>query len=136
MCHKTTVLLLDEDVLALELYSRELKGDYQVITSDSVQETREYLRKQAMDVLIIEPAINEDEGWNLLGEVRASPNPPLMILCSVEDERKAGLGLGADAFLVKPVLPTALHALLDQIVARKPIQPNPIRPNPRVESNS
>jgi DNA-binding response OmpR family regulator len=124
MCLKTKVLLLDEDVLALELYSRELNGDYQVITSESVQETREYLRKQAMDVLIIEPAVNEDEGWSLLGEVRASPNPPLMILCSVEDERQSGLGQGADAFLVKPVLPTTLHALLDQILARKQFQSN------------
>ena len=122
MCSKIKVLLLDEDVLALELYSRELKGDYQVITSESVQETREYLSKHVMDVLIIEPAINEDEGWNLLGEVRASPDPPLMILCSVEDERKIGLGQGADAFLVKPVLPSTLHALLDQIVAKKQFQ--------------
>jgi DNA-binding response OmpR family regulator len=131
MCLKTRVLLLDEDVLALELYSRELNGDYHVITSESVQETREYLRTQAMDVLIIEPAVNEDEGWNLLGEVRASPNPPLMILCSVEDERKSGLGQGADAFLVKPVLPTTLHTLLDQIVARKQFQSNQ-----RLERNS
>jgi DNA-binding response OmpR family regulator len=121
---KTKVLLLDEDILTLELYSRELKGDYQVITSESVQETREYLKKQAWDVLIFEPAINEDEGWNLLGEIRAAANPPAVILCSVEDERKSGLGQGADAFLVKPVLPTTLHALLDQIVARKTYQSN------------
>jgi DNA-binding response OmpR family regulator len=122
MCCKTRVLLLDEDVLALELYSRELKGDYQVTTSVSVQEAREYLHRQAMDVIIIEPTINEDEGWQLLGEVRSTPNPPLMILCSVDDERKTGLVLGADAFLVKPVLPTTLHSLLDQMVARKQTQ--------------
>jgi DNA-binding response OmpR family regulator len=122
MCCKTRVLLLDEDVLALELYSRELKGDYQVTTSVSVQEAREYLHRQVLDVIIIEPTINEDEGWQLLGEVRSTPNPPLMILCSVDDERKTGLVQGADAFLVKPVLPTTLHSLLDQMVARKQTQ--------------
>ncbi len=119
---KMRVLLLDEDVLALELYSRELKGDYQVTTSASVHEAREVLHKQPLDILILEPTVNEDEGWRLLDEVRAFPNPPLMILCSVNDERKAGLVQGADAFLVKPVLPTTLHTLLDQMVARKQAQ--------------
>jgi len=113
------VLLLDEDILTLELYSRELKGDFQVFTSQSVEDTRELLGKHGPHILILEPAINEDEGWGLLSEVRAAPNPPIVILCSVQDERKNGYGQGADAFLVKPVLPTTLHALLDQIVARK-----------------
>jgi DNA-binding response OmpR family regulator len=122
MCLKRRVLLLDEDVLTLELYSRELGIDYQVITSESLQETREYLKQQTPDILIIEPAVNEGEGWDLLGEIRSYPNPPLMILCSVEDDRKTALGRGADAFLVKPVLPSKLHALLDQILAKKQSQ--------------
>lgn len=113
------VLVLDEDLLALELYSRELGGDYQVITSDSVLETRQYLKTLALDVLIFEPAINEDEGWDLLKEIRSAQNSPVVILCSVEDDRKAGIGQGAYAYLVKPVLPATLHALLDQIVAKK-----------------
>ncbi len=119
---KTKVLLLDEDVLTLELYSRELKGDYQVFTSMSVQETRELLSRQKPDVLILEPAVNAGEGWRLFGEVRTAPNPPAVIMCSVEDDRKAGMGQGALAFLVKPVLPTTLHALLDQIVAKRQCQ--------------
>ncbi len=113
------VLILDEDVLALELYSRELERDYQVSTSQSVEETRHHLRNAAFDVLIIEPAVNEGEGWILLKEIRAAYNPPAIILCSVEDDRKAGLEQGVRAFLVKPVLPTTLHTLVDQIVVRK-----------------
>jgi response regulator RpfG family c-di-GMP phosphodiesterase len=41
---KAKVLVLDEDQLALELYSRELGSDYQVITSESVGETRQALK--------------------------------------------------------------------------------------------
>ncbi len=115
---KPSVLVLDEDTLALELYSRELGQDYQVSTSSSVPETRHYLRNTSFDVLIIEPAVNQDEGWTLLKEILARQNPPLTIVCSVEDERKAGLELGAHLFLVKPVLPVTLHNLLDHIVAR------------------
>ncbi len=115
-----SVLVLDEDTLALELYSRELAQDYQVLTSESVAEARQRLRNTTFDVLIVEPAVDGDEGWTLLKEIQAMRNPPLIIVCSVEDERKAGLELGAHLFLVKPVLPVTLHNLLDHIVARTP----------------
>ena len=116
---KPNVLVLDEDLLALELYSRELQGSYQVFTSESVEETRKYLQNMTIEVLIMEPTVNDDEGWTLLSEIRSSPNPPAVILCSVKDDRKVGLEGGAHAFVVKPVLPTELHALLDQIVERR-----------------
>lgn len=116
---KPKVLVLDEDRLALELYARELGSSYQVITSESVEDTRCHLKRGEIDALVIEPAVNDGEGWALLSEIHAYPNPPIVVLCSVEDERKVGLEQGALAYVVKPVLPTALHALLDQIVTRR-----------------
>jgi DNA-binding response OmpR family regulator len=116
---KPKVLVLDEDLLALELYSRELGENYQIVTSEGVEEARQYLKDTLFDALIMEPAVNNDEGWSLLSEIRSSPHPPPVILCSIEDDRKIGLEQGAQAFVVKPVLPTALHALLDQIVERR-----------------
>lgn len=116
---KPNVLVLDEDLLALELYSRELQGSYKVFTSESVEETRKYLQNMTIEVLIMEPTVNDDEGWALLSEIRSSPNPPAVILCSVEDDRKVGLEGGAHAFVVKPVLPTTLHTLLDEIVEKR-----------------
>lgn len=116
---KPTVLVLDEDLLALELYSRELGGSYQVITCESVSETRQYLKNNFLDAVIIEPVVNDGEGWTLLNEIHASPNPPLVVLCSVEDDRKVGLEGGALAYVVKPVLPSELHALLDHALAQR-----------------
>jgi DNA-binding response OmpR family regulator len=116
---KLKVLVLDEDLLALELYSRELEANYQVFTSESVEETRRYLKTELLDALIMEPAVNEGEGWSLLSEIQASSNPPLVVLCSVEDERKSGFEKGALAFVVKPVLPTELHTLLDHVLAKR-----------------
>ena len=116
---KPKVLVLDEDLLALELYSRELGGSYQVITCESVAETRRYLKNNFLDAVIIEPAVNDGEGWMLLNEIHASLNPPLVVLCSVEDDRKMGLEGGALAYVVKPVLPTELHTLLDHALAKR-----------------
>ena len=119
MTLKPKVLVLDEDLLALELYSRELGEDYWVFTSESVAETRKFLQTDSFDVLVMEPAVNEDEGWGLLSEIHSSQNSLSVVLCSVEDDRKGGLENGALAFMVKPVLPTALHFMLDQIIARR-----------------
>ena len=116
---KPIVLVLDEDLLALELYSRELGGSYQVITCESVAQARPYLKDQFLDAVIIEPAVNDGEGWMLVNEIHASLNPPLVVLCSVEDDRKVGLESGALAYVVKPVLPTELHALLDHALAKR-----------------
>ncbi len=116
---KPTVLVLDDDRLTLELYARELTSDYSVITSESVPETRLHLKQSALDVLVIEPAVNDGEGWILLKEMHAAPHSPPVILCSVEDDRKTGMGQGAYVFLVKPVLPSTLHSILNQLIYKK-----------------
>ena len=113
------ILVLDEDPLALELYSRELSSEYDVITSENVRESLGYLENVKLDVLVIEPATNRDEGWEFLNRIAAMEDPPGVILCSVQDDRAAGLRQGVDLFLVKPVLPVTLHGLVNQIVARR-----------------
>ena len=117
--NKPKVLVLDEDLLALELYSRELGSSYHVITCETVAETRQHLQNNLLDAVILEPAVNDGEGWMLLNEIRALRNPPLVVLCSVEDDRKVGLERGALAYVVKPVLPTELHTLLDLALAKR-----------------
>jgi DNA-binding response OmpR family regulator len=115
---KPRVLVLDEDVLALELYTRELKENYQVVACRNVDESRKLLKNETFDMFIIEPAVNDGEGWTILKEVQSIPMPPLVILCSVEDERKCGLEQGAHAFIVKPVSMPVLHSLLDHMASQ------------------
>jgi DNA-binding response OmpR family regulator len=119
--HRPKVLILDEDSLSLELYSRDLCCDYQVISFNNTPDARHYMKEHALDVMVIEPAVNQGEGWSLLREIQSAPNPPLVILCSIDDDRRAGLRQGAYAFLVKPVLPSTLHVLIDRITARNTI---------------
>lgn len=125
------VLVVDEDPLALELYRRELETDYTVTATPSVEESRNFLQEASFDVVILEPASNEDEGWNFLSEIFSLVAPPAVILCSVEDERKAGLSQGAQVFLVKPVLPVTLHTTVQQVLAvRSNLSNRRAEPNP------
>ena len=116
---KPMILVIDDDMLSLELYSRELSTNYRVIACERMEDAQKYLKNNLLTAIILEPAINGDDGWSLLKEIRSSPTPLPVIVCSVLDERKIGLEQGADAFLVKPVLPTTLHRLIDQIVSKR-----------------
>ena len=113
------ILILDDDLLALELYSRELKEQYSIQTAVNVDEARCLLSRELFDIMIVEPAVNDGAGWAFSSEIAAAPNAPVTVLCSVEDDRKVGLEQGADAFMVKPVLMPALHALLNQLIAKR-----------------
>lgn len=117
---KPKILLLDDDRLTLELYARELAGDYQVTKTDDVSDTRQQMKDQVFDVVIIEPAVTG--GWQLVNEIHALKKSPLVILCSVDDEWKSMIDKDVDTFLVKPVLPETLHTLLDQIFTKKSTQ--------------
>lgn len=116
---KPTILVLDDDVLSLELYSRELSSNYRVIACERLEEARQCLKDTLLTAVILEPAMSENDGWMLLSEIHSSPDPLPVIVCSILDERKVGLEQGADAFLVKPVLPTTLHHMIDQVVSQR-----------------
>ncbi|HSV86686.1 MAG TPA: hypothetical protein VLH85_08920 [Levilinea sp.] len=109
--------MLDDDLLALELYSRELGMDYDVVTSSCVRESLEHLKVLQPDVVVIEPATNDDSGWKVLDAVLLMKRPPNVILCSTQDYPRRYPGTAIDRYLVKPVLPVALHSLVDQIIA-------------------
>jgi DNA-binding response OmpR family regulator len=115
------LLVLDDDPLSLELYTRELSRNYRVVACERVDDARQCLRDNILSVVILEPAVSGEDGWSLLKEIRSSYTSLPVIVCSVLDERKIGLEQGADAFLVKPVLPTTLHQLIDQIVSRRTV---------------
>ena len=112
---RPTILVIDDDVLSLELYTRELSSNYRVIACDRIEEAQRCVRRRHLSAVILEPAINEGEGWQLLEEIHSSSSKLPVIVCSILDERKAGLEKAADAFLVKPVPPTTLHRMIDRL---------------------
>ncbi|MEN4042003.1 MAG: hypothetical protein ROW39_06640 [Anaerolineaceae bacterium] len=114
--YKPKILVLDEDLLALELYARELSMDYEVVTSSSVGESLEHLAAYQPDVVVIEPATNDDTGWQVIDAVLLMKCPANVILCSTQDYPPQRPDTVVDRYLVKPVLPVALHCLVDQII--------------------
>jgi DNA-binding response OmpR family regulator len=112
-----TVLIVENDPATLELYRRELGREYCVFACFSKSETIEAIDNQSPKAIILEPVALGEEGWDLLNVIATRPGKSLpVILCTILDERKRGLREGAAAYLVKPVLPSALLAALGKVI--------------------
>ena len=123
---KPSLLIVDDDLPTLELYQRELSDDYQVLICQERSQAELLMETPGLCAIILEPTLSGGEGWKLLAHVSKLKNRRnfSVILCSTSDERKRGIKEGAHVFLTKPVLPAALHTLLDQIVTDKQAQTN------------
>lgn len=121
---KSSLLIVDDDLPTLELYQRELSGDYLVLTCQERSQAEQLIETPGLCAIILEPTLSGGEGWKLLSYLSKLKNRLdfSVILCSSSDERKRGIKEGAHVFLTKPVLPATLHTLLDQIVTDKQAQ--------------
>jgi DNA-binding NtrC family response regulator len=121
---KPSLLIIDDDLPTLELYQRELSEDYLVLTCQERSQAELLMETPGLCAIILEPTLSGGDGWKLLAHLSKLKNRLnfSVILCSTSDERKRGIREGAHVFLTKPVLPAALHTLLDQIVNDKQAQ--------------
>ncbi len=116
-----TILIIEKDQAALALYGRELNRDFEVLVGSGKNEVLQTIQDQNVNAIVLEPAVWNGQGWDLLDKILALPAEVRsfpIILCSVLDERKRGLDMGAAAFLVKPVLPSQLLETLHQVLGK------------------
>ena len=121
--HTTTqaILIVERDRPTLELYQRELSRDYRIFTCSEAHQALDVLRAHRISAVVLEPSTPNEEGWSLLAAIKSLPSPaPIpVVLCSTLDERKRGIEMGATAYLIKPVLPSALLETLHQVTRRR-----------------
>ena len=104
-----TVLIIDDDADAIGLYRRYLQGyGYVVHATRRVEEAKEWLAEDwesaPPDLILLDVLMPQHDGWSLLREIKGDPHTrdiPVLI-CSVLDEPRLALALGAAAVLQKP----------------------------------
>jgi DNA-binding response OmpR family regulator len=120
-----TVLIVDDSqaLLGAFVLGLPLVGPFEVITaSDGAEGLERYFADPVHlpDCVVIDIKMPGLDGYQLVRALRGDANSmhtPLIILTALaqEQDRLAGLLSGVDRFLVKPVLPSELGAVIQEV---------------------
>lgn len=107
-----TVLVVDDDILIRTMSNNILSGKgYDVFTAASASQGLEVLRKEAVDVVLLDIIMPEESGFEMLPKINKIDPPPAVIIMtaavSLETAIKA-IRLGAYDYISKSVLKEAL----------------------------
>ena len=118
--HTKKILLVDDEPelrkLVIDILSDD--GFTNIIDSGTVQTGLIFSRQEKPDLAILDVMLPDGDGFSLMKKLRAFTNIPVIFLTAKDEaaDKLAGLGLGADDYLVKPFLPQELllrvHAVL------------------------
>ena len=110
-----TILVVDDDPVIRDLMSRYLiRGGYTVKTAVNGAEALRISREERPDAITLDVMMPEMDGWEVLAEIKNDPELATIpvIMATIKDDRNIGFSLGASDYLVKPIDPTQLHAVL------------------------
>lgn len=102
---------------------------YDVLQSGHGVEGTELAVRQDYDLLLLDLVLPGRDGLEILRDVRrARPTLPVIILSArgEEDDRVAGLKLGADDYVVKPFSVKELLARVEAVLRRSPQRPGDV----------
>jgi two-component system, cell cycle response regulator len=121
-----TVLVIDDSSTNRDLLEGVLgPHGYRVVAARSVKDALELARDAAPDLFICDMRMPSADGFEMLRIVKTEPQlagkPFVFLSGSVSEARELaeGLRLGADHFILKPVEPEKLLAIVDSLVGRR-----------------
>jgi DNA-binding response OmpR family regulator len=115
------VLVIEDDPHAIELVRLYLVRDgHDVITSGDGNEGLRLARETHPDLLVLDLMLPGLDGLQICRIVRQETDIPVIMLTArvEEDDRLAGLDLGADDYVTKPLSPRELAARVRAVLRR------------------
>ncbi|MGB0388492.1 MAG: response regulator transcription factor [Ardenticatenaceae bacterium] len=134
----TNILLIDNDPTTIKpLKDLLTQKGYQLLVAHNGREGLRIALDRKPDLVLLELAIPEIDGWSVCRTLRAQSRVPILILTKLREEvhRILGLELGADHYLTKPIsmseLIARIRAMLRRVrLDRRPIQKHSLRMDP------
>jgi CheY-like chemotaxis protein len=88
-------------------------------------EALEAARRTRPDAIIIDLAMPQMDGWDLIGRLRRDERTgatPLLVVsaCVFPDERERAIAAGCDGFLPKPCAPDEVYAEVLRLIGEEP----------------
>ncbi len=119
----TDFVLLVEDHYETRLaYEKYLRGSrWTTVSARSVRETQAALVQLTPVAIVLDIGLQGEDTWDLLVKLKSDASTrdiPIIVVTSLDDRSKS-LALGADEFLLKPVIKEDLLAILQRVARRK-----------------
>ncbi|MEO5349068.1 MAG: response regulator transcription factor [Magnetococcus sp. YQC-3] len=113
-------LLEDDDSMRFLLSSYLEKSGFRVIASATSTDFFAAFEQQKPDCILLDLNLPDEDGLVVLRKIRYYSNLPLFIISSRsgEQDRLAGIELGADDYIIKPFHPRELIAKIQNILQR------------------
>jgi DNA-binding response OmpR family regulator len=115
------VLIVDDDETVRHLVDQYLvQNDFRVSGASRGAELLGVLGGQVVDLVLLDLRLGAEDGMQLLRQLRAHSQIPVIILTgrAEEADRVMGLELGADDYLTKPFSPRELLARIRTVLRR------------------
>jgi len=109
-----TILVVDDNEDALQLFRRYLSHDYRVVTAQSSTKAIKLAEELQPYAITLDLMMPQQDGWEALQILTHRPQTQHIpvIVCTVLAERELALSLGASALLEKPISQQALVGAL------------------------
>jgi DNA-binding response OmpR family regulator len=115
------ILVVDDDRKIVELITLYLKKDgYQVLSAFNGQQAIELARRRQPDLIVLDLMLPQVDGLDVCRVLRAESDVPIIMLTgrSTDEDKLAGLELGADDYVTKPFNPRELLARIRAVLRR------------------
>lgn len=102
---KRTVLAIDDNQEAIDIIRKYLGGDYRVIGLLSGRKAVEKAKELKPLAITLDIMMPEKDGWEVLRELKSTPETQdiPVIVVSIVDKKGLGFSLGAAEYILKPV---------------------------------
>ena len=117
----STILIVEDDPGTLEIVAMYLRRDgHQVVTAGDGPHGLRLAREASPDLVVLDLMLPGLDGMEVCRSLRAESQVPVVMLTArvEEEDRLAGLDLGADDYVTKPFSPRELAARVRAVLRR------------------
>lgn len=116
-----TILLIEDDsVISSSLKYYLEKEGYVVNTVFSIEETKNILKNQKYDLVLLDVTLKDGSGYELFTYIKKAQDVPIIFLTALDDEINIiqGFELGADDYITKPFRASELLLRIKAVLRR------------------
>lgn len=116
------ILLVDDESGLLEMVKAILQDDgfQNIVTAASVRDGVLVSKTEKPDLAVLDIMLPDGDGFSLMQQMREFTDIPVIFLTAKDTgtDKLAGLGLGADDYIVKPFMPEELRLRVRAVLRR------------------